>query len=131
MLVAVVPPLLHVLPVDRIAAWLGRTRDAHDAPPIDALVARVDYWLRRLPWPWRSTCLKRAAVLYGLLRPSGVDVQLHIGVRRLPGKEFQAHAWLMRDNAPFLEPKGTGFETFQVITAFPEQAGALAHGVGA
>ncbi|MCC6242674.1 MAG: lasso peptide biosynthesis B2 protein [Gemmatimonadaceae bacterium] len=120
LLIAIVPPLLHVVPVDKLATWLGRSRGKREAPPISALVARVDYWLRRLPWPWRSTCLKRAAVLYGLLRPAGEDVQLHIGVRRLPGKEFQAHAWLMRDGAPFVEPAGTGFDTFQMITAFPE-----------
>ncbi len=119
-LVAVVPPLLHVLPVHRLASWLGRPRAAREKPPTELLVARVDAWLRRLPWPWRTTCLKRASVLYGLLRPLDVDMQLHIGVRRIPGKAFQAHAWLMRRDAPFLEPEGSDFATYQVIARFPE-----------
>lgn len=119
-LVVTVPPLLHVVPVHTLAVRLGARRRGYGTPPIDALVGEVDAWLTRLPWVWRTTCLKRASILYALLRRSGENVELHIGVKREADKSFAAHAWLVRDGQPYLEPSGTGFATFQVITAFPE-----------
>lgn len=119
-LVLLVPPLVHVVPVHRMAKKLAARDPAYASPPIDALAHRVDTWLRRLPWLWRSTCLKRALILFALLRRSGEPVQLHIGVKREPDKSFAAHAWLVRDGQPYLEPPESTFATFQVITIFPE-----------
>jgi hypothetical protein len=112
--------------VHRLIARLGAKRRTYQSPPIDELVAEVDSWLTRLPWPWRTTCLKRSAILYALLRRSGEDVQLHIGVKREADRSFAAHAWLMRNDQPYLEPAGSTFATFQMITAFPEQPAATA-----
>ena len=41
----------------------------------------------------KPTCLKRALVLYGLLRRKGIAVELVIGATKAGGK-LEAHAWL-------------------------------------
>ncbi|MEP6833627.1 MAG: lasso peptide biosynthesis B2 protein [Gemmatimonas sp.] len=121
-LVLTVPPLLHVVAVHRLAARWSTRRNGYAAPPIEVLADEVDAWLTRLPWPWRSTCLKRASILYALLRRSGEPVELHIGVKREADKSLAAHAWLVRDGQPYLEPPATQYASFQVITAFPEMS---------
>ena len=119
-LVFTVPPLLHLLPLHRVVGWLGSRRVSRASPPVDILVGEVDAWLTRLPRPWRSTCLKRAAILYALLRSTDKKVELHIGVKREADKSFAAHAWLVREGLPYLEPPTSSVATFQVITRFPE-----------
>jgi hypothetical protein len=121
-LVLVVPPLLYLVPTNRLVGFLGR-RGRAPRPDLDALVAEVDAWQWRLPWPWRSTCLKRSSVLYALLRHMGDDVSLRIGVRRGDDGAFLAHAWLMRDGAVYLEPASGDPSTYAVIAEFPEPAG--------
>ncbi|MEO7363112.1 MAG: lasso peptide biosynthesis B2 protein [Gemmatimonadaceae bacterium] len=121
-LVLTVPPLLYVVPVHRLIGRIGGRRASYQSPPVDGLVLQVDDWLSRLPRPWRTTCLKRSAILYALLRRSGEDVQLHIGVKREADRTFAAHAWLMKNNEPYLEPPTSAFSTYQVITVFPEPA---------
>jgi len=118
--VLLIPPLLHVTSLERLARRLNGS--ARHAPPfsMDRVVGWVDMLLYRLPWPWRSTCLKRAAVLYALLRRGGVAVELWIGVRRDPNGRLAAHAWLVRDGAPYLEAQVDSLRTFQVIARFPE-----------
>lgn len=118
-LVFAVPPLLHLIPTNRLVAFLGRMGHA-PRPDVTALVAEVDAWQWRLPWPWRSTCLKRASVLYALFRHMGDDVGLHIGVRRGDDGAFLAHAWLMRGGEPYLEPATSDPSTYRVIAEFPE-----------
>jgi hypothetical protein len=120
-LVLVVPPLLHLFPTNRLVAMLGRIGHA-PRPDLVALVAEVDAWQWRLPWPWRSTCLKRATVLYALLRQMGDAVSLRIGVRRGDDGAFLAHAWLMRDGAIYLEPTAGDPSSYAVIAEFPEEA---------
>jgi hypothetical protein len=120
-LVLVVPPLLHLLPTNRLVGFLGRPGRA-PRPDLAALVAEVDAWQWRLPWPWRSTCLKRSTVLYALLRHLGDDVTLRIGVRRGEDGAFLAHAWLMRDGEVYLEPATGDPSTYSVIVEFPERA---------
>lgn len=91
-LLLTVPPLLYVVPVNQLIRRLDARRDVYANPPIDALANVVDTWLRQLPWLWRWTCLKRAAILFALLRRSGEQVQLHIGIKREADKTFAAHA---------------------------------------
>jgi Transglutaminase-like superfamily len=121
-LLLTVPPLLFVVPVNRLIGRLESRRVTYDNAPTEALANAVDTWLRKLPWVWHWTCLKRATVLFTLLRRSGQPVQLHIGVKREPDKTFAAHAWLVRDGQPYLEPATSAFSTFQVITVFPEHS---------
>ena len=68
---------------------------------------------------------KRAAVLYALFRRSGMQVELWIGVRRDSDGALAAHAWLVRDGAPYLEALEGSLPTFQVIARFPEVPGAV------
>lgn len=130
----IIPPLVHMVPLHRLARWLGRPHAAprrHIVPDIRA-AAWVDRQLRRLPWPWRRTCLKRAAVLYHLLRRDGVLVELHIGVRRDDNGQLAAHAWLTREDHCYLEPgfqrgeREDRMEDFTEIACFPEPR----HGIG-
>ena len=121
-LVAVVPPLLHVWSLHRIASRLDVKRSTAQAPDPEAVAQEVDRWLTHLPWPWRSTCLKRAGVLYALLRRGGVDVGLHIGIRRDEHGALAAHAWLIRDGSPYLESAANRIDSFKVIARFPETA---------
>ena len=119
-LVWTVPPLLHVVSIDRLASMVRSGRAAPTHPPDTVLADAVDWWLNRLPWPWRTTCLKRAAIMYALLRRTGVDVELRVGVKRQPDRSFAAHAWLMRDGQAYLEHPASTYKSFQVIAAFPE-----------
>ena len=118
---ALIPPMLDVVPLTRLARWLGAVRSPQSRDLDEPALARwVDQRLSDLPRPWRRTCLKRAAVLYYLLRRSGRPVHLHIGVRKGSAGELQAHAWLVRDGVPILEPDQSEHRGFAVIAAFPE-----------
>jgi len=123
----VIPPLLRLVSFGKLASWLGGPVSVpavgdgvHDA----SLAGWVDSLLRRLPGPWRHTCLKRAAVLYHLLRKAGRPVELWIGVRRDGDRAgaIAAHAWLVRDGVPYLEPEPSVPPTHTVIARFPEGA---------
>ena len=124
-----IPPLVHLVPLHRLAPRLGKVTSRSLDPAVDSVrvAGWIDAILERLPWPWRSTCLKRSAVLYHLLRRAGVAVELRIGVRRPGPDQLAAHAWLIRDGQPFLEPRvrrtgDTGpLEEFAVIAQFPEK----------
>ena len=122
--VLLIPPLLHIVPLHRLAPRLGGDRSSRLRLPLptERVVDLVDLLLQRLPWPWRFTCLKRAAVLYALFRRTGMTVELWIGVRRDPDGQLAAHAWLVRDGAPYLEAPSDPRETFEVIARFPEPA---------
>ena len=121
-----IPPLLYLLPLHRLAPRLGRGRPRPaGAPPVQDLAEWVDRLLRRLPPPWRWTCLKRAAVLYALLRKAGVELELRIGVRRDPAGSLAGHAWLVREGHPFLEQGDEHLGAFQVIASFPESTPSL------
>lgn len=120
----VLPPLVYKVPIHRLVARVGVRKRSYSNPAIPELVVEVERWLRRLPGIWRMTCLKRSIVLFALLRRSGIDVELHIGVKRDEGGALAAHAWLVRDGNPYLEPSDSVPATFQVITRFPEPVGA-------
>jgi hypothetical protein len=118
-----IPPMLWLVSFQRLAAHLGRS---FASPPFEdpALAQWVDDALRRLPGPWRYTCLKRAAVLYHLLRGAGRPLQLVIGVRRAADGRLGAHAWLLRDRAIYLEPEPEAPAAHTVIATFPDPSAA-------
>lgn len=126
--VVVVPPLLYLVSFSRLAGWLGGDRPGS---PVDALddvsLARwVDRLLRRLPGPWHRTCLKRATVLFLLLRRAGRPVELCIGVHKIGPAPLAAHAWLVRGGEPYLESHPEHSRRHTVIARFPETGGAAA-----
>lgn len=119
----VIPPLVHLVPLHRLAPRLGGSRRTPGGGPSDARAAAwIDALLERMPGPWRHTCLKRSAVLYHLLRQTGEPVELWIGVRRGDAGALAAHAWLVREGAPYLERGDEEIPQFAVIARFPEGA---------
>lgn len=119
----VIPILLVIVPLDRLTSRLGRPRSGTTPQPPDGRVASwIDHVLRRLPWPWRHTCLRRSAVLYHLLRRGGRPVELCVGVRRDEGEALAAHAWLTLDGQPYLESGSEMQHEFAIIVRFPEAA---------
>ena len=118
------PPLVSIVPLSRISALAGKGpgRESADGPDDRVLSAYVGQVLRRLPPPWSYTCLRRSVVLYHLLRRAGRDVSLYIGVRKSGAGALQAHAWLVRGGAPYLEPDRDEHRAFSVIATFPETA---------
>ena len=94
---------------------------ARRVPLDDAALARwVDRVLHALRGPWHHTCLRRATVLYGLLRRAGRPVELVIGVRRDAAGRVAAHAWLERDAAPYLEADPAIPARHTVLARFPD-----------
>lgn len=120
--VVIVPPLVYLISFARLAVWLGgRTAGPRDDRLDDATLARwVDRLLRHLPGPWHRTCLKRAAVLYHVLRRAGRPVELCIGVSKSGPAPLGAHAWLVHDGAPYLESRPEHALSHTVIARFPE-----------
>jgi len=120
---AVLPPLVSLVSLARIAAAAGSApaRRSLAAPDDEALAAYVGRVLRWLPPPWRYTCLRRSVVLFHLLRHAGRPVALQIGVRRGPRGSLAAHAWLVKDGAPYLEPDAEHSAMYAPIAAFPDR----------
>lgn len=115
------PPLVSLVSFARIAALAGRSpqRGSVTAPDDEVMAAYVGQVLRRLPPPWRYTCLRRGVVLYHLLRRAGRPVALHIGVRKDAGGTLAAHAWLVKGGAPYLELDAAHSATYAEIATFP------------
>lgn len=119
------PPLVHLIPLDRIARWIARRpmpRPPDDSVDDPALADWVDRVLNKLPFPWHRTCLKRAVVLHYLVRRAGRAAELRIGVRRDEHDALAAHAWLAQDDVPYLEPGTENVRSYQLLTAFPSGA---------
>jgi hypothetical protein len=117
----VLPLFVYLVPLDRVARWIRRgpmRSSPNDAVDDRALAEWVDRVLDRLPPPWRRTCLKRALVLHYLVRRAGRPTELRIGVRRDQNNTLAAHAWLVRDDVPYLEPGADHAASYQVLTAF-------------
>jgi hypothetical protein len=125
--VMIVPPLLYFVSFARLAAWLGDHPIRSDDRLDDVMLARwVDRLLRNLPGPWHRTCLKRAAVLYHVLRRAGRPVELWIGVQKTGDTPLGAHAWLVREGLPYLESRPEHASQHTVIARFPETRPAAA-----
>jgi hypothetical protein len=109
--------------VDRLVKWIGRSAPripADDSADAAALAAWTDRIMRRMPPPWRRTCLKRALVVYYLLHRAGMPAGLRIGVRYGESRELVAHAWLVRGDEPFLEWGPERTSEYQVLATLPK-----------
>lgn len=66
-----------------------------------------------------ANCLTRGLTRYYFLRRAGVPLTLCFGVAWVNG-EFAGHCWLLRGDAPFLEPRdprGVFAETYRISGA--------------
>ncbi len=112
-----------LLPFRRIAAWLGRT-SAESATEVSRAITdtatRVGWAVRAVaPWvPWDSRCLAQALAGTWMLRRRGIPTTLYLGVRKEPGKDFSAHAWL-RCGASIVTG-APGHRSFEVIACFAQ-----------
>jgi hypothetical protein len=114
---AAVPCALELLPANRSFAWLGRVPAGGERVTPALLAFHVDRILHRGKWIWSHSCLRRAAVLALLLRRSGHDARVVLGVRRADSGALEAHAWIACDGTePFLEP-AEAISTFQPLSA--------------
>lgn len=71
-------------------------------------------------------CLKRALVIFRVLRVYGMDVQVCMGVRKDhlspaedPDTHLQGHAWLLVNGKPFLEDSRSMATTYTPVFSFP------------
>jgi hypothetical protein len=116
-----IPPLVNMTSFGRLARWLGASNRSRSADIDDQAAAEwVTDFLHRLPDSWYPTCLRRSAVLYYLLRRSGRPVQMWLGVQRNGDGSLDAHAWLVSDGQPYLEPGTSDPALYTVIARFPE-----------
>ncbi|HJU64138.1 MAG TPA: lasso peptide biosynthesis B2 protein [Gemmatimonadaceae bacterium] len=101
----ILPCALELFSAARVMSAVASVPRRRGAQAEPAELARyVDALLRRLPWIWRRTCLRRAVTLAALLRRDGRQAEVVIGVRRSAAGELEAHAWLRCDGEePFLE----------------------------
>ncbi len=120
----IVPLLLCIMSFGRLAGILGRTKTGNrttlsdDLDPI--LAAWVTRFQVRLRGIWRFTCLKRAAVLFYILRHFGRPVEMWIGVKHNDSGSIAAHAWLVCNGAPYLETDPDHPSLYKVLARFPE-----------
>lgn len=92
--------LLRTRPLDACLATIDRVERSADysADDIGRVTARL---LKNRARP-RTTCLQRALVRYSLLRNSGRVPTFLVGID--PDRtEFEGHAWIVLDGAPFWE----------------------------
>lgn len=118
----VIPLLVNTTSFGRLARWLsGNRRNTSGNFDDRAAADWVTDFLYRLPDAWYPTCLRRSAVLYYLLRRSGRSVSMYLGVQRGSDGSIDAHAWLVNDGHPYLEPDTTNPAAYKVIARFPEE----------
>ena len=118
----VIPPLVNTVSFARLVRHLGKrgTIDRRDIDD-DSIAEWVTAKLHRLPDPWYPTCLRRSAVLYYLLRRAGRSVSMYLGVQRGEEQGLHAHAWLVLNGSPHLEPQDTHPDQYKIIAKFPDE----------
>lgn len=117
---------LHRQSVQATAEALARPRRGDPDPDALARAAEyVDGWMSVLPWPpSRGPCVPRSLVLFALSRRFGLDLRVHMGVRR-DGGSLEGHAWLYGAGRPWLEPEDPGerYVTTLVLPSAPPPPG--------
>lgn len=96
--------LLRLLPPRAVPRLLAgrRRRAASPWQQVEGIRAMVDAWIGVWPFRAQGRCLRRSLVLYRLLRASGLDVAVELGVRRAGGR-LAGHSWLTWQGRPLFE----------------------------
>ena len=85
------------------------------APQIADGVARVAWAIPRAARfvPWRSDCLVQAQAGQNWLKRYGIQSEIQLGARKLPGGQMDAHAWLVCDDKIVTGGDITSFAPFR------------------
>lgn len=90
---------LACIPFPRIAAWMGVLGTES---PVEISECQMEA-VKEISWaiqamadrvPWDSRCLAQAIAGYRMLLKLGIPSTVYFGVKKDPGKAFNAHAWL-------------------------------------
>jgi Transglutaminase-like superfamily len=115
-------PLLLRLKLESLALWM----EPNSPPPphggraeAEALVRRIDLWLRAGRPLVRSGCLTRGLTLYWFLRRAGFPVSLRFGIGEMGETEdrLDGHCWLALEGEPLAErrdPRPLYTETWRI-----------------
>jgi hypothetical protein len=116
--------LLKALPLRRVVALITRlipcppARAAGELPQaehiVDLFVAVANLH------PLRTTCLPRAVALWWLLRGSGIDAKIVLGVQPLPGA-VAAHAWVEAAGRVLGDPQQVHRTYSTILAHFPRR----------
>ena len=80
--------------------------------PLPLLARAVE---RMAPFVPQATCLTQALTLRYLAAREGEDCTIRIGVKHEPGKAFEAHAWVIADDAVIIGGQEERIEDFTPI----------------
>jgi hypothetical protein len=113
LLLVAVRLLLRPVPFSRLRAGLdrlarGRRRRARSVEGVAWSIGMTQ------PFVPRASCLTQALAGEVLLRRSGHEAGLHLGVRHAPAGDLRAHAWLESDGR--IVTGGPGHERYAPLT---------------
>jgi hypothetical protein len=94
----------------------GKTgQGASPAPQFADGIARVAWAIPRAARfvPWRSDCLVQAQAAQNWLKEHGIQSEIQLGARKLPGGQMDAHAWLVCDDKIVTGGDITSFAPFR------------------
>jgi hypothetical protein len=130
-LIMVLPVMLRAMSLPSV---LRRLTPRHSprvgyVPDKEKIARYTDWILRHRLGGYQPNCLKRSLVLYHFLRKSGLEVDIHLGLRRLNDQcatelnrqsiDFQGHAWLTANGHVLLEHHGPIQTHFQETYRYP------------
>ena len=75
---------------------------------------------RRLPF--ETSCLDRSLALHRMLRASGIEATLRIGVAKHEDRSLAAHAWVEHHGRLLLDDDVRGFHAFDPAPIAPDHA---------
>jgi hypothetical protein len=104
-LLAVFDLALRVLPLHKVIRFAyGKLRTGHAIGPDHQFVRQLRSLVESVAvfYPIRAECLERSLTFLFLLRRSGMDAALRIGVDPFP---FEAHAWVEHSGRSLTEPE--------------------------
>ena len=104
-------------------AWIRASKQPN---LIRKVAGYTDFILMRNWWIYRMNCLKRALVIYRIMRLNGLAVEICIGVKKQPSipvlnseNPLIGHAWLRFNGKPFLEDSRSMATTYTCVVSFP------------
>jgi hypothetical protein len=130
-LITVLPVMLRTMSLPSV---LRRLTPRHSprvgyVPDKEKIARYTDWILRHRLGGYQPNCLKRSLVLYHFLRKSGLEVDIHLGLRRLNDRfaielnqqsiDFQGHAWLTANGHVLLERHDPIQTPFQETYRYP------------